>query len=86
MLAERALLAGLGGTCHSPIAALTTHAGEELLLRAALFSPDGAERIEESLRFPAEDMDAPRQLANCLLTMAPPAIAAHFVKPQADLR
>ncbi|MCB2047550.1 MAG: hydroxymethylbilane synthase [Novosphingobium sp.] len=86
LLAERALLAGLGGTCHSPIAALTTHAGEELLLRAALFSPDGAERIEESLRFPAEDMDAPRQLANCLLTMAPPAIAAHFVKPQADLR
>ena len=60
--AERALLAALGGSCHSPIAVLTTHDGNDLTMRAALFSVDGAERIERSMRFAADDRDAPADL------------------------
>jgi hydroxymethylbilane synthase len=86
VLAERALLAALGGSCHSPVAALTTHLGEELHLRAALFSPDGAERIERSLQFHRDNTDAPARLARDLLTGAPRAIADHFAKPEVNFR
>ena len=81
LMAERALLAALGGNCHSPIAALTRFEGAELVLRAALFSPDGAERIEGELRFAADDAAAPARLAADLLARAHPAIADHFAGP-----
>lgn len=77
-LAERALLAGLGGSCHSPIAVLCEAAGAMLMMRAALFSPDGAERVEGSATFPAGDADGPARLAADLLARATPGIAAHF--------
>ncbi len=86
VLAERALLAALGGSCHSPVAALTSHIGEDMLLRAALFSPDGAERIERSVQFPRDDTGAPASLAAMLLNEAPAAISDHFAKPQAGFR
>ncbi len=76
--AERGVLRGLGGTCHSPIAVLTTADGDSLTLRAALFSPDGAERIEASATFPAGDTDGPAALAHKLLADAPEAIRRHF--------
>ncbi len=76
--AERALLAALGGSCHSPIAALTTADGDALVLRAALFSPDGAERIEATVRFAADDADGPVRLAAELLAVAPASIRVHF--------
>jgi hydroxymethylbilane synthase len=80
--AERALLAALGGTCHSPVAVLCASAnggeGSELAMRAALFSPDGAERIEGSARFASGDHGPVSALAADLLTRASPAIAAHF--------
>lgn len=85
VLAERMLLAALGGSCHSPVAALTKHMDEELLLRAALFSPDGAERIERSARFHPQDSAAPADLARLLIEDAPAAISDQFGKPQADL-
>ena len=78
VFAERALLAALGGNCHSPIAVLTSEAGGELTLRCALYSPDGAERIEGEARFVAGDNAAPARLAADLLARAPGAIAAHF--------
>lgn len=81
LMAERALLAALGGNCHSPIAALTRFEGAELVLRAALFSPDGAERIEGEVRFAADDTAAPARLAADLLARAHPAIADHFAGP-----
>ncbi len=82
LLAERALLAGLGGNCHSAIAVLTTLRGADLHMRAALLSPDGSERIEgEALLAPgSEDRDA-RALAEDLLSRAVPAIADHFAGP-----
>lgn len=78
VMAERALLAALGGTCHSPIAVLTRHQGGDLVMRAALFSADGAERVEGEVRFAAGDASAADGLARDLLGRATPGIAALF--------
>ena len=78
LLAERALLAALGGNCHSPIAVLTRAEGDSLELRAALFSPDGAERTSLELVFPTADVTGPARLAEALLAAAPEAIRVHF--------
>ena len=77
-MAERALLAALGGNCHSAIGVLTQTSGDMLTMRAALFSPDGAERVEAEAAFAAHDSMAPARLANTLLAKASPAIAANF--------
>jgi hydroxymethylbilane synthase len=79
--AERALLSALGGNCHSPIAALTRHEGGMLVLRAALFSPDGACRCDGEARFAAGDSTGPYGLARDLLARAVPEITAHFDGP-----
>ncbi|HUQ12658.1 MAG TPA: hydroxymethylbilane synthase [Novosphingobium sp.] len=81
VMAERALLAALGGSCHSPVAVLTTPDGERLAMRAALYSPDGAARIERSASFAADDCDGPARLAAELLAAADPAITQHFAGP-----
>ncbi|MFM5884432.1 MAG: hydroxymethylbilane synthase [Novosphingobium sp.] len=82
VLAERALLAALGGNCHSPIAVLTERDGEALTMRAALYSPDGQDRVEGILRFAADDRAAPAALAADLLTRASAAIRVHFAGPE----
>ena len=76
--AERALLAELGGTCHSPVAVLCEGAGGNLAMRAALFSPDGSERVEGTADFTAGDHGPVRTLAADLLARATPGIAPHF--------
>jgi hydroxymethylbilane synthase len=81
VLAERALLAALGGNCHSPVAVLTRADGDDLVMRAALFSPDGAERADGEARFAADDPAGPVRLAKALLERAPAAITAHFTGP-----
>ena len=81
VFAERALLAGLGGNCHSPIAVLTTAEGSELILRAAIYSPDGAEKVEATTRFAAGDPAGPARLAAELLNRAPDAVRVHFSGP-----
>jgi hydroxymethylbilane synthase len=86
LLAERSLLAALGGSCHSAVAALTRSDGDAMTLRAALFSPDGAERIEQSISFRDGDAGAAARLAVSLLDAAPAAISDHFAKPPADLQ
>lgn len=78
--AERALLAELGGTCHSPVAVLCELADGALTMRAALFSPDGAERIEGTASFAPGDHAPVRALAADLLARATPGIAPHFRK------
>jgi len=45
VLAERALLRGLGGGCQVPIGAAATVRGDRLELRGAVLAPDGKERI-----------------------------------------
>ncbi len=76
--AERRLLEGLGGSCSSPIAALTRTEGDDLVLTAAIFSPDGRSRLDGEERFRAWDASAPLALARRLLAAAPPEIAVHF--------
>lgn len=78
VLSERALLASLGGNCHSPTAVLTRIEGEEIVMRAALYSPDGAEKVEGEARFRPDDSGAPARLGADLLARAVPAIAVHF--------
>lgn len=82
--AERALLAGLGGNCHSPVAVLSTVASDGITLRAALFSPDGAVRIEQTARFDLADAAGPARLASALLAAAPTAITRHFAGPDGE--
>ena len=78
VLAERALLAALGGNCHSPIAVLTRIDGDRIAMRAALFSPDGTVRVDGEADVPTADPAAAGQLAHDLLARAPAAIADHF--------
>ena len=78
VMAERALLAALGGSCHSPIAVLCDLVAGELAMRAALFTPDGAETISGEARFGAGDADGPARLAADLLARASPGLAAYF--------
>ena len=80
--AERGLLAALGGNCHSPISVLTRPDGNRLIMRAALLSPDGAERVESELAFPAGDHAGPASLASLLLAKAGPSIREHFDPPE----
>lgn len=78
VMGERALLARLGATCHSPVAAYSALHEGDILLRAALFSPDGAERVDGECVFEPGDDEAPARLAADLLARATPGIAAHF--------
>ena len=82
VLAERALLAGLGGNCHSPIAVLTEADGQQLVMRAAIFSPDGAEKVERTACFTPGDSAAPAALAAQLLADAPEVVRVHFSGPE----
>ena len=78
ILAERSLLRGLGGSCHSPIAALTRLEGETITLRAAIFSGDGKERIEAEAQFAVSDHAAAVNLAAQMLEDASDAVRASF--------
>lgn len=80
-MAERALLASLGGTCQSPVAVLTTRQDGGLHMRASLFSPDGTERVDGEANFVPGDDSAPARLAADLLERAAPSITVHFKGP-----
>jgi len=82
VIAERALLAALGGNCHSPVAVLCDVSGEMLAMHASLFSPDGAERVDGAASFAAGDAEGPARLASDLLVRAGPGITAHFARPR----
>ncbi|WP_066812576.1 hydroxymethylbilane synthase [Sphingomonas asaccharolytica] len=74
---ERAFLAALDATCHSPIAALATIAGDVVTLRAELLSEDGDEHVAGD----ASGLDGEalaRDLASALFERATPAIRAGF--------
>ena len=71
--AERALCRGVGGSCHSPVAALGLIEGDgSLWLRAELLSTDGAEHVAGEVRAaPGEEEAAGLALAADLLSRAP---------------
>jgi hydroxymethylbilane synthase len=78
VMAERAVLRGLGGTCHSPIAALALVEGDNLFLRAEIISPDGTETVREEARLPRGDEAAAEAVGRTLLRRASPALRALF--------
>lgn len=78
VLAERALLAALGGNCHSAIAVRTVQENGRWHLIASLLSPDGADRIDGRVSFAPLDHGPIAALAADLLSQAPKGIAIHF--------
>jgi hydroxymethylbilane synthase len=58
MTAERALLAGLDGSCQTPIGGLAEVVGDMLRLRAEILRPDGSERLTAERSGPATDAAA----------------------------
>lgn len=78
VLAERAVLLGLGGTCHSPIAALARIVDGQIHLRAEIISPDGQETVSDAITLPRDDRTAAQALGVALLDRASPALRALF--------
>src|SRR3546814_15264555 len=74
VMAERAVLAGLGGTCHSPIAAFARLEDGQVRLRAEIISPDGQETVGETARSERGDAAAAEALGRGLLARASPAL------------
>ncbi len=68
VLAERAMLRGLGGGCLVPIGALAALRGDELALRGVVLPPDGTRRVEAEAAGPADQPEAlGRRVAEALL-------------------
>ncbi len=78
VLAERAVLVGLGGTCHSPIAALARLEDGQIFLRAEIISPDGQETVGDALRIARGDVAAAEAMGRGLLERASPALRILF--------
>ncbi|WP_037498745.1 hydroxymethylbilane synthase [Sphingomonas jaspsi] len=78
VMAERAYTRALGGTCHSPVAALAIVDGDRVDFRCELLSEDGAERIDGRARFAVGDVDGPAALAREMLADAPASIRLLF--------
>jgi hydroxymethylbilane synthase len=77
VIAERALTAALGATCHTPVAALATTAGDALSLRAFAALPDGSEWMRDTAAGPADDPEAVgREAADRLRAIGAAALLA----------
>lgn len=75
---ERAFTLALGGTCHSPIAALALVAGDRIDFRCEILSEDGADRVAEEASFDLGDLETPATLALAILARAPLSIRRLF--------
>jgi hydroxymethylbilane synthase len=78
--AERAFTLALGGTCHSPIAALALVDGATIDFRCEIYSEDGADHVRDSRRFAVGDLAAPAALARAMLARAPDSIRRLFIQ------
>lgn len=78
VLVERAFILGLGGNCHSPVAALAVCDGAAIRMRMALYSEDGSGCLAEAADFVRGDLDAPLLYATEMLERAPETIRSLF--------
>ncbi|MFP5330511.1 MAG: hydroxymethylbilane synthase [Alphaproteobacteria bacterium] len=78
VLAERAFARALGGSCHSPVAAMATAEGDEVRLTGEILSEDGLARIRDEAVFAAGDEAAAAELALAMLDRAPDSIRRLF--------
>lgn len=74
--AERALLAGLGGDCRSPVAALAVERDGAIHISAEIYAADGNEAHRDSATI--SHPDEARALGERMVAQAPAAIAALF--------
>lgn len=81
VMAERALLESLGGTCHSSIAVLSAVDGNMIEMKASLFSADGAEREDGTITCKADALDEIRSFGRDMLVRSAPAISVLFARP-----
>lgn len=78
VMAERAFLEALGGSCHSPVAALAVLNGEMTELSAEIFNEHGSHMQAGHIRFSVSDAAGPKRLAAEMLAVAHPSIRALF--------
>src|SRR5947207_5176440 len=78
VMAERAFVRALGGTCHSPVAAFCVLEDGDLRMRGQLFSEDGSEMVEDRTVFDCDQYGPPEELARSLLERAPESIRRLF--------
>jgi hydroxymethylbilane synthase len=79
VLLERGFLAALGGTCHSPVAALATVVGDDVTFRAEIMTGDGSEVQSGGFSCHAEAAAARvAALAAELLARSSPALRSLF--------
>jgi hydroxymethylbilane synthase len=73
LIAERAFLAALDGSCETPIAGLAELDGGTLRLRGEVLRPDGSESLAEDKSCAIEDgAELGREMAASLLAKAGP--------------
>lgn len=78
VMAERAVLRALGGTCHSPIAALALVGAEGIHIRAEIILPDGTETVTGEAMLTRGSDEGALALGDSLLARASPALRALF--------
>jgi hydroxymethylbilane synthase len=78
VMAERAFARALGGSCHSPVAALATVERGQIHLTAEILSEDGRERMREEATFAADKLETATKLAQAMLERSPQAIRSLF--------
>lgn len=78
VLAERAFARALGGSCHSPVAALATVKQNQVHLTVEILSADGKEKVRDEATFAAGHEEKAEELARSMLERAPEAIRTLF--------
>ena len=78
VMAERAFLGALVADCRSPVAAQAKLSGDMITLDGQILTEHGLEQVRQSMTFPADDVNAPAQLADALLAVASPELRALF--------
>jgi len=78
VMAERALLLALGGSCHSPIAALAREEGTNIRLRAQILTEDGSQQVSGEALLPGGASAGASALAQMLLDQSSPGLRALF--------
>jgi hydroxymethylbilane synthase len=78
VMAERAFARALGGSCHSPVAALATVERTQVRLVAEILAADGSERVRDEAAFAADKEEVAAKLALDMLERAPESIRRLF--------
>jgi len=75
---ERAFVRALGGSCHSPVAAMAVIEAGQMWLRAELYSTDGRDKVAQEARFACGGTGPATALAKDMLAHAPDSIRQLF--------